>query len=197
MISAAILNGGRATRFGGRDKGALLSDGVPIRQRQLTLLRTLTDDVTIVGGVADPAWTPFARWIPDRQPGRGPLAGIETALAAAHHERVLVVACDMPGLTGPFLAALIAHAPDADVVVPRTESGYHPLCAVYRRTCLPVVRQRLSEGRLAVKGMFDEVQVSVVGGAALAAFGDPGRLLANVNTPAEHEALEGLLNHEL
>ena len=31
----------------------------------------------------------------------------------------------------------------------------------------------------------------------IARFGDPHRLLANVNTPAEHESLEALHNHEL
>ena len=35
MPSAAILNGGRATRFGGCDKGALLVGGRSIRDRQL------------------------------------------------------------------------------------------------------------------------------------------------------------------
>ena len=47
--SVAILAGGRATRFGGRDKGMLLVDGRTIRDRQVAELSSLTDDILIVG----------------------------------------------------------------------------------------------------------------------------------------------------
>ena len=189
MVSAAILNGGRATRFGGRDKGGLVAGGRTIRDRQLTVLATLSDDLLIVGGDGRmPGGVPV-RLIADRHPGLGPLAGLEAALTEARHDVVVVVACDMPGITASFLAQLLARVESVDAVVPRTESGYHPLCAVYRRTCLPVVSQRLADGRLAMKGIFDAVRVREVSGPELAASGDPARLLANVNTPDDLEAL--------
>jgi hypothetical protein len=37
----------------------------------------------------------------------------------------------------------------------------------------------------------------VVAAHEIARFGNPHQLLANVNTPAEHESLEALHNHEL
>lgn len=196
MVSAAILNGGRAARFGGRDKGGLVAGGRTIRDHQIAVLATLSDDILIVGGDDVPASVPV-RLVADRHPGRGPLAGLEAALTEAQHDVVVVVACDMPGITAPFLAQLLARVESADAVVPRTESGYHPLCAVYRRTCLPVVSQRLAAGQLAMKGIFDAVRVREVSGAELAASGDPARLLANVNTPADYDEITGLLNHEL
>jgi molybdenum cofactor guanylyltransferase len=195
VISAAILNGGQAARFGGRDKGALLAGSRSIRDHQLAVLATVAEDILIVGGEnAGPFHVPV-RLVPDRQPGRGPLAGIETALSEARHEIVVVLACDMPGITARLLSELLARIDAADAVVPRTESGYHPLCAVYRRACLPVVTRNLAEGRLAVKGIFDEVRVCELRGPALAAAGDPGRLLANVNTPTDYDELTGRLNH--
>ena len=42
--SVAILAGGQATRFGGRDKSALLVDGRSILDRQLAALAPLTDE---------------------------------------------------------------------------------------------------------------------------------------------------------
>jgi molybdopterin-guanine dinucleotide biosynthesis protein A len=78
----------------------------------------------------------------------------------------------------------------ADIVVPRTERGYHPLCAVYTRACLEPIARRLADGRLKLVGLFDDVRVRVVTAEALAAFGDPDRLLANVNTPLEYRAIE-------
>src|SRR5207253_602074 len=74
---------------------------------------------------------------------------------------------------------------DADVVVPRTAAGYHPLCAVYRRECAETIARRLAAGRLKVSDLFDDVRTRVVATRELERFGDPDRLLANVNTPAD------------
>jgi molybdopterin-guanine dinucleotide biosynthesis protein A len=201
VYSAAILNGGQARRFGGRDKGALPVAGRSIRQHQLDVLADVADDVMIVGGddTAGVATHPGTlRWLHDRDAGRGPLSGMETALLEARHDLVVVVACDMPGVTATLLRALLALTDDADVVVPRSESGYHPLCAVYRAaTCAPLVSQRLAAGQLAVTGLFPHLRLRELGGDALAGIGDPRRLLANVNTPADHDALATLLAHEL
>lgn len=197
MVSAAILTGGRATRFGGRDKGALAVGGRTIQARQLSVLEAIADDILLVGGPDRRPASGRVRHVADARPNGGPLAGIESALTAARHDLVAIVACDMPGLTAPLVAHLVAQASEADVVVPRTESGYHPLCAIYRRTCLPAVSRRLAAGQLAVKGLFEDVRVREVPGSELVAFGDPARLLANVNTPADHGELDALLTHEL
>lgn len=201
MLSAAILNGGRAARYGGRDKGALVIGDRTIRDRQIAVLSRVADDVSIVGGMPpDTRECPdHVRWIPDAHPGLGPLAGIEAALSAARHELVVVVACDMPGLTTAFLVHLSTMATETvvDVVVPRTEHGYHPLCAVYRAaTCLPIVTAQLAEGRLAVKALFPSLRVREVTGPELATAGNPDRLLANINTPADHETLTTHLTHD-
>src|SRR3982751_3417256 len=60
MISAAILIGGRARRFGGRDKSSLLVDGRPILERQIATLAPLTDDLLIVGS-RGPVGSSFSR----------------------------------------------------------------------------------------------------------------------------------------
>src|SRR3954453_4775928 len=100
MASAAILAGGRASRFGGRDKGALLVDGQPILQRQLTALARVADDILIVGAANAPAVSPVTALAPrpvaDIISGCGPLGGIHAALSEAKHDAVIVVACDMP-----------------------------------------------------------------------------------------------------
>lgn len=203
MPSAAILNGGRSERFGGLDKGALVVGGRSIRARQIAALTSVSDDVWIVGGSEPLVLDPRVRWAPDAQPGQGPLAGIEVALRVARHPLVVIVACDMPGITPGFLARLVALASipgldgPPDLVVPRTDRGYHPLCAVYRAsTCLPIVGAHLAEGRLAVRELLGALRAREVAGVELAAAGDPGAQLVNVNTPAEHDALATLLAHD-
>src|SRR5580765_4185584 len=187
--SGAILAGGQSTRFGGRDKSALLLDGRALLDHQLAALAPAVDEVLIVGG-------PRAT-IHDIVPGCGPLGGLHAALTAAHGGAVLIVACDMPYLSTPFLTYLLSFATEADIVVPRTERGYHPLCAVYTRACLEPVAARLADRRLKMRELVDSLRTRVVPVDEIRQFGDPDRLLANVNTPADYAGLEALQGHKL
>jgi molybdopterin-guanine dinucleotide biosynthesis protein A len=207
MPSAAILAGGRATRFAGRDKSTLVVDGRSILSRQIEELSRIADDIMIIGdGTTTPGPTErrtqhgdvVVRVVPDRVRDCGPLAGLDAAFAAARHDVLVVVACDMPFVTTAFLAHLLSLTVDADAVVPRTEDGYHPLCAAYTRACRPVVAERLARGRLSVVEMFDDVRVRVVPMSEINTFGG-SRLLANVNTPAALKIAEetsALRSHE-
>jgi molybdenum cofactor guanylyltransferase len=221
MASAAILAGGRATRFAGRDKSALIVEGRTILDRQLSELSLITDDVLIVGTNAaravhpstspacpDPVErqardTDFAtgriapRRIHDIVPGCGPLGGLHAALTAARGDALFVIACDMPFVTAAFADYLLSLAGDAEIVVPQTERGYHPLCAVYTRACLASVAARLADRRLRLAELVADRRARVVSAEDVAQFGRPSRLLANVNTPAEYAGLEALQGHQL
>jgi molybdopterin-guanine dinucleotide biosynthesis protein A len=130
-------------------------------------------------------------------PGCGPLGGVHAALTAARGDAVFVVACDMPYVTTALAEYLLSLAGTADVVVPRTERGYHPLCAVYARACLQPAAERLAERRLALHQLLAAVKTRVVTEEEMSRFGAPSRLLANVNTPAEYVSLEALQSHKL
>lgn len=197
MASAAILMGGAARRLDGRDKGAMLVGGRSIRERQLAALAPITDDIMIVGGrhLSNPL--PLTRLVADQHPGLGPLAGLEAALASSRDDTVIVLACDLPFVTTELLAFLLSVAATADAVVPRTDRGYHPLCAVYDRRCLEVVRQRLNRRELAVRALLESLRVRPIESTELTQFGPEARLLANVNTAADLNEIETLLSHEL
>ena len=132
----------------------------------------------------------------DRVSNCGPLGGLDAALSAARHETLVLLACDMPLVSARFLAYMLELSGAADIVVPRTERGYHPLCAVYTRACREPVQRLLAERRLAMIGLFDEVRVRVVERDEIGRFGSPEVLLANVNTPADFDELEALLSHK-
>lgn len=191
--TAAILTGGRARRFGGRDKSALDVGAQSILDRQLAVLRAVTPHVLIIGDRPAPAGT---RVVADRRPACGPLGGLYTALLEARTDQVLLLACDMPFVTAPFLRFLIDAGRDADAAVVRTEDGRHPLCASYRRTCTDAIVRRLDSGRLAMSGLLEEVRVREVTPQEVARYGREGMLLFNINTPDDYARAGTLAGRE-
>jgi molybdopterin-guanine dinucleotide biosynthesis protein A len=195
MWTAAIIAGGQARRFGGRDKASLLVGGVPILQRQLTALRGLVDHVIIVaddrerfGDVAVPV-------IPDLTPGAGSLGGVYSAVSQAPDDRTFAIACDMPFVEPRLVARLLEAGDVADIAVPHGASGWQPLCATYSRACVPELRVRAETGRLTLADFITSargLRVTELGADDLAAIGDEDVLFFNVNSPEDHTRAEDI-----
>ena len=182
---AAILAGGHARRLEGQDKSALPIAGVPLMDRQLAALRQLTSRIVIVGGPPDRYDRVGIPVVPDLLPEIGPLGGLYTALRGAS-ERIIVLACDLPFVTAPFLEYLLRTGRDADATVPRSEGGLHPLCASYAADAAPRIRRLIDEGVRQVQEALGSLRLHIVEGAALATYDPDGRLLHNINTPDDY-----------
>jgi molybdopterin-guanine dinucleotide biosynthesis protein A len=191
-VAAAILAGGRARRFGGALKSMLLLDGIPIIDRQIAELREVADPIFIVA--PDPA--PFLPLglavVPDVVAGCGVLGGIYTAIMRSPRRRTLVVAADLPFLSGALLERLVRES-DADLVVPRGPRGYEPLCAVYSGACAEPIRRRLESGTLKAAVLPEGVRVEEIGPARLAEYDPDGLLFININTPDDLERARDLI----
>jgi molybdenum cofactor guanylyltransferase len=186
-ITAAILAGGRASRFGGADKSALVVSGARIIDRALAALSPIASEILIVGDQRDRYAGLGIPVVADLVAGAGPLGGIYTALVSARHPWVLVVACDMPFVSTMLFDALVEAIDDAvDAVAPRSARGLEPLCAVYAQRAAPVLRRRVDAGRLRLGEMLAELRVREIAGATLSALDDDGRLFENVNTPHDY-----------
>jgi molybdopterin-guanine dinucleotide biosynthesis protein A len=129
--------------------------------------------------------------IPDRIKGVGALGGLYTALVEAPTELVLVIACDMPFLTAPFLTRLVTLAAGVDAAVPHDAAGRHPLCACYARRAARHLKSRLDAGERRVLDAIHGLDVRDVGVHDLAPFDPDGSLLANVNTPDDYARVRG------
>lgn len=189
--AAAIIAGGQATRFGGRDKSRLRIDGQSIISRQVAVLQPLTDDLFLVASqrerFADLPW----RVYPDLMPGTGVMGAILTALEATDADRVLTVACDLPFLDAGLLRRLLALAAEADGAWVRTPAGAEPLLACYRRHAAPHLRGAIAAGRLRVTDLDHALTIRTVDLDELRTFGDPARLLANLNSPEDLSTIDG------
>jgi molybdenum cofactor guanylyltransferase len=184
-LSALILAGGRATRLGGIDKRELVIDGATIFERQVTVLAPRVTEVI----VSAPREIAGYRTVRDAVEGAGPLAGIAAGLAAARTEWLLVVAGDMPYITGALIE-LIASRIDAahDAVGIRIGELPEPLlCALRCATCAPIVERRIAAGqRKASKLLTDgELRVHWIVESELRAIDAELRTLININAPAD------------
>lgn len=184
-LAAAILAGGRASRLDGVNKGTLIVGRAAIIDRQLQTLRDISDEIFVVGR-DDDAWASRGlRVVPDEVPNAGALGGIYTAIVRSPAERTLVVACDLPFLSGAVLHRMVGME-EADLVIPRHARGYEPLCAIYSRACAEDIRSRIDHG------LFEASRLPT--GLRVTEFDvDNDAMFVNVNTPHDYERAKELV----
>jgi molybdenum cofactor guanylyltransferase len=148
-FSAVILAGGRSQRMG-QDKAWLLLDGKPLIARQIELARELGAEEIFISGRAGTDYNPLKRRVVyDRVKDAGPLAGIESALAASSAPLLLVLAVDMPKMTASPLQRLLVCCSETRGAVPRFNHQLEPLAAIYPRSSLKIAQELLDSGRYA------------------------------------------------
>lgn len=165
----------------GRDKALLCRGSRPLIEGVAASLLALTESVALVGPLERYGGLGFD-CLPDLRSGCGPLGGIEAALAAGRCEYNLIVACDMPGICAAWARCLLAKSKETGAlcVAARDAAGrVHPLFAVYRTACLPVVRAMLDSGKLKLQWLLEELNAITI---------DIGGMLWNLNTVEEWEA---------
>jgi molybdopterin-guanine dinucleotide biosynthesis protein A len=129
--SVLLLAGGRGQRMGGLDKGLLEWRAEPMIAHLHRLVRPFSDDVIISCNRNHERYAEFAdRLVSDEALDfPGPLAGIRAGLAAARHDHLLVLPCDMPLLDHALLQTLlgIGAAHRTRPVIVRQGEQWQPL----------------------------------------------------------------------
>jgi molybdopterin-guanine dinucleotide biosynthesis protein A len=177
----AILAGGRGTRLGASKPVAELC-GRPLIDYPLAAFAAAGIDAVVVAKrdsalpkLAVPVWRE-----PD-EPAH-PLHGIVTALERTDGRPLVVCGCDMPFVSAPLLRSLAES--EQRLVVPHAADRLHPLLARYDPTLLESLRSALASQR-PLQDVIAELDPVLIGEPELRAFGDPDRLLFNVNTPGD------------
>ena len=190
MWTGAILAGGRSRRLGGLNKAGLVlhPGGASVLDRQLSRLSRVVERIIIIANDADRFDAEGVAVIADLVPDAGALGAIYTAVHAAPTDRTLVIAGDMPFLSEPLLAHLVAVGRDVDIAIPRTARGYEPLCATYSRRCASELRRLIDEKRFRLSDVarIPGLNVREVGRDELKTFGPEEVLFFNLNTPDDY-----------
>ena len=184
-VTGVILAGGESRRMGS-DKSLLPIDGARFIDHTYRCLSALFDEVIIVTN--SPALyesIPCSK-VPDIYYAQGSLAGIHSGLCHARHERVFVVACDMPFVDSAVVRHICSRANEGDVVIPVGERGSEPLHALYSKDCLTAMEEVLEAGRKRIVDFFPQVNVLEIGAPEWSAIDPGGRSFCNINTPQEY-----------
>ncbi|MBZ0072998.1 MAG: molybdenum cofactor guanylyltransferase [Gammaproteobacteria bacterium] len=186
-ITALILAGGRGTRMGGRDKGLLAWDGVPLIERVLAGVTPL------VGGVLISANRDLDRYrtygfpvLPDAgEAFSGPLAGIARGLDACTTPWLWVLPCDVPQVHGALLARLIdaCVATGCSAAVAHDAQHLHATFALLNTAVAPALHAFRAAGRRRAQDWLATLP------AAQIDCSDHPEWFVNLNTP------EDLLRH--
>lgn len=178
----------------GQDKAQMPFLGKPIIQRVVERVVGLADELLVTTNQPENLQFLGLPLIEDILPGRGALGGMYTALQAASHDSVIILACDMPFVNARLLSYQnnLLDNLAVDGVVPRTSDGLEPFHAVYRRsTCLPAVQTALEDGKWRADAWFERVRLRYLEMAEILLYDAQLLSLCNLNTLEEYQqALE-------
>jgi len=192
MLSVVIQAGGQSSRMG-EDKALKPFLGKPLIQRLIDRLSPVAGEIIVTTNRPEDYAFINLRLVPDLKPGRGSLGGLYTAIASAAFPFVAVVACDMPFASAKLIESahrlMVEEA--ADVVIARTDEGYEPFHAVYRRAaCLPAIEASIEADQWKVIAWFPKVKVRTLTPEEVKSFDLSGLCFWNLNTPEEFAEAE-------
>jgi molybdopterin-guanine dinucleotide biosynthesis protein A len=181
-MTAVILSGGFSSRMNYNNKAFLEIRGEKLIEIILKKVSRFKE-VIIVSNNPEEYEYLGVKVIKDIIPQKGPMSGIHSGLTHARYDHCVVLPCDMPSASPEFLEYLASLAEGYDVVVPRINGRYEPLCSVYGKNCIPHMEENLKQGAYKLGLIFPKVKVREVYSEEILPYGDPDFIFANINDP--------------
>ncbi len=184
-ITGLVLAGGRGQRFGGRDKGLIEHDGVPLALHALRRLQPQVGTLIISANRNIETYAQWASVVTDDESHQlhGPMAGMLSALGVMTTAWLAVVPCDLPHVPANAVERL-GRAVGTAQAAHATDHGRHALVCLLHRDTRPMVQQLLAGGERRIAALYHALRSVPVPFTA----GE----LANLNTPSDLAALSTL-----
>jgi molybdenum cofactor guanylyltransferase len=185
---AIILAGGKSSRMG-KNKALLPFNDKTNIERIRDELQSLFDDIILVTNNPESYEFLNLKSVSDEFPGKGPLAGIHAGLMASDYEENIVVACDMPFVSAELASTLVQNLKHFDAIIPVIGGKQHPLFAAYQKRIVPEIKDCLTEDRLRVIHLLDNLNVRYLEENDLQVYSDGSleEIFFNMNVPEEYE----------
>lgn len=164
-FSAAILAGGRSSRFG-QDKAGYIYKQKPL----LCWVATSLSEAAELFVIANQAYPQFSLPVhSDIFAHQGPLSGIHAGLSHAKYDWLAVAACDMPYLNPHYWQKLLAYVNNSiyvtnpyHIVIVEYQARLEPLAALYHKACLNIFAENLEQKNLSLQKLLRQMDTCIV-----------------------------------
>ena len=176
----------------GTDKSRLILGGKTAVERIADALKNVAAKTAVIGRTHGDELLPH---ISDLRENWGPLGGIEAALRASTTKWSIIVACDLPFVTGELFKRLLTFAVNTGAVVPVQSDGHpQPLCAILcRDACLRAAEESIARDEHSPRALLDKVRTRYVNFDQLADLPGSENFFFNVNTPENYARAQEIL----
>ena len=184
--AAIILSGGKSSRMGTNKALLKINDKTNI-ERIRDRLKPHFDDIILVTNNSEDYRFLGLKMTKDQFPGMGPLAGLHAGLSVSDYETNIIVACDMPFVSGELAETFCSKLSGHDAVVPVIHGKQQPLFAVFQKGITPIIEKCLLDEKLRMKHLLDHLNVYYVTEKELPGFNDLEQIFFNMNDPDEYK----------
>ena len=190
-LSAAIIAGGRSTRFGSPKTSAGFQ-GTSLLHHALNLAHEIAPAVmlsinlpaeNIPGGILQ---------YKDIYPDCGPVGGVYTMLKAAETPLVAMLPCDMPLLTPAIYTRLHIHSDSSVPVVAHSHLGLEPLVSIWPTALTDTLEGYIRKGTYSLRKIVTDLNADIIDLPAEFANYNP-HWVANVNRTEDLEKIKKIL----
>ncbi|MCR4295834.1 MAG: molybdenum cofactor guanylyltransferase [Elusimicrobia bacterium] len=193
-MTGVVLAGGRSSRFGA-NKALADWKGAPLVQSVVnSLLEVMPKVLVVTKNAAELAFLKSERVsiVEDLCADGHPMGGIFTALSGLKTRHAFVAACDMPFVRPELIYALWHSRADYDAVIPVWRDKRQPLCGVYARGCVGMIRASIAEDSLGIAPLFDLLRTRFMLEKEVAGVDPQGLSFMDIDTREDYERAKGL-----
>lgn len=160
-ISVGILAGGKSSRMG-TDKALIRIGNERIINRISKELGGFSEIIVSAGRNRAYEELGFCT-VYDDNADIGPMEGIRQVLLRAKEEYVFICAADMPFISSKLVDHMAGYiSSDHDCYVIADEDHIHPLCAIYKKSALPVIEELIAEKKYRLREIFSRVATKYI-----------------------------------
>jgi len=199
-LSAIILAGGKSSRIGqNKNKAHIKLFNKPLIHWVVSMLSSINnlpeENIIIVG--PREKYYQYKCVVEDIFPQKGPLGGIFSGLKASRSWHNIVVGCDMPLVEAKLLQYMKENIGSYDIIIPRHNGGYiEPLCAIYSKSCLNVMKKNIQSNVLSVRKIFSHLRVKFINDDEIRRFDPAFCSFFNVNFKTDFKKAEQLIKEK-
>ena len=185
-LSTAVLVGGQSRRMNGENKAFLKVGQQTFLEQILTQLTEF--DETLISVRTPAAYSPFSGLVVDEIKDIGPIGGLYSCLKHCQNEYLFICATDMPFLKKELVEYMLEFiSTDYDCFVIQSTTQTHPLCGIYKKSALPMIKQLIDEKNYRMMDLLKGLKTKYIP-LGYSRFDES--VIANINTLADYDRIK-------